>query len=92
MALTQGLTPVAPPAPVAVAATAPVHLGPGVDHYQIWSSIAYAYLACGDETLLHRAQEMLGGSLAGSLASDQLENLPNRAALLALVQQLGIQY
>jgi hypothetical protein len=56
------------------------------DHYQAWSSFAYAYELTGDPVFLAYATDMAGGSLASSFLSNPLENLPNTAALWALVQ------
>jgi hypothetical protein len=61
----------------------------GGDSYQVWSSFAYGYELTNDLFLLQRAEEMIGGPLHAALNSQGLSNLENRAALLALVQQLN---
>jgi hypothetical protein len=59
------------------------------DHYQIWSSFAYAYEITHDQIFLSRATEALGGgNLAVALQAGGIENIQNKAALIALVQQL----
>jgi hypothetical protein len=60
------------------------------DHYQIWSSFAYAYRLTGDAIYLERAKQALGAEdLHATLTGGALENLANRAGLLALVQELA---
>lgn len=59
------------------------------DHYQIWSSFAYAWQITHDQVFLDKAAEALGASdLTATLTSNPLENWQNKAALLALVQRL----
>lgn len=59
------------------------------DAYQCWSSFAYAYDITHDAFFLQRASEMAGGGpLLAALKAQGLENLENRAALLALMQEL----
>ncbi len=61
----------------------------GGDEWQVWSSFAYAYERTGEEIFLTRALEMLGtDDLLQGLEAQGLWNLGNRAALLALAQQL----
>lgn len=62
----------------------------GGDGWQCWSSLAYAYELTGNALYLNRAMEMLNGApILPGLQSQGLWNLENRAALLALAQQLG---
>jgi hypothetical protein len=61
--------------------------GSGVDKYQCWSSFAYGFELTGDQMLLTRAGEMIGGNLKTKLLSQGLNNIENRAALLALAQE-----
>lgn len=62
----------------------------GGDGWQCWSSLAYAYELTGNSLYLNRAMEMLNGApMLPGLQSQGLWNLENRAALLALAQQLG---
>jgi hypothetical protein len=62
----------------------------GFDTYQNWSSFAYAYEITGDSLFLTKAtQESGGGILLGNLEQSGTGNLPNRAALLALMQRLA---
>jgi hypothetical protein len=56
------------------------------DHYQPWSSFAYAYQITNDPVFLQRAAEMAGGPLDVTLLGNPLPNIQNTAALLALVQ------
>jgi hypothetical protein len=58
------------------------------DHYQTWSSFAYAYILTSDSIFLARASEMAGNPLTIAFQQNPLVNLPNTAALWALVQQL----
>jgi hypothetical protein len=63
------------------------------DHYQIWSSFAYAYHITGDHAFLDKATQAAGG---GDLLQDLMQNslnpietnINNQVALLALVQSL----
>jgi len=60
----------------------------GVDKFQCWSSFAYGFDITGDQNLLLRASEMLGGGdLKLKMLAGGLNNIENRAALLALAQQ-----
>ncbi len=62
----------------------------GLENYQNWSSFAYAYEITGDSFFLTKAtQESGGGVLLSNLEQDGTNNLPNRAALLALAQRLS---
>lgn len=61
----------------------------GGDEWQVWSSFAYAYERTEEDIFLQRAKEMLGtNDLLQGLQAQGLWNLGNRAALLALAQQL----
>jgi len=63
----------------------------GVDTYQNPSSMAYGFELTGDVEFLVRAAKMVGGGggdLLAVLEQDGLENLVNRAALLALAQAI----
>ncbi|MBL8857406.1 MAG: hypothetical protein JNL28_02730 [Planctomycetes bacterium] len=62
----------------------------GGDSYQCWSSFAYAYDITRDPIYLQRAAQMAAssGSLLATLRAAGLDNLENRAALLALMQEL----
>ncbi len=63
--------------------------GAGADKFQIWSSFAYGYELTGDSQFLDRAAEALGGGDLHTLVhASYLDNLENKAALLALVQEL----
>ena len=58
-----------------------------LDHYQIWSSLAYAYELTSNPLFLTYAAKMTGtGDIRVDLEGDGLNNLGNRAALLALAQ------
>lgn len=59
------------------------------DHYQSWSSLAYAYELTRDELFLQKAAQMLDAELVGTLTSNPLVNWQNRAALTQLAQTLG---
>ena len=60
--------------------------------FQDWSSFAYGYVLTGDPEFLGRAALQIGAAgfadLVDRLDSSGLQNLENRAALLALVQRL----
>jgi hypothetical protein len=57
------------------------------DHYQIWSSFAYAYEINHDPTFLARAVEALGGGdLKALLLAKGTQDLENGSALLALAE------
>lgn len=58
--------------------------------YQDWSCFAYGYEITGDPIFLDKAQSQFGaGVLYNRMINDGLNNLENRAALLALVQRLN---
>ena len=62
----------------------------GVDRYQTWSSFAYGFELTGDPLFLQRADEMSNWP-SGALAYFRYyyyDNLPNKSALFALLQQL----
>jgi hypothetical protein len=58
------------------------------DSFQNWSEFAYAKELTGDGKFLERAAQMLGSTpdLLGSLEAEGLNNIENRAGLLALLQ------
>jgi len=60
----------------------------GVDGTHTWASLAYGFKLTRDGVFLERAAEMAGGDLYDSLHSTW-HNLNNRAAVLALVQELN---
>lgn len=63
--------------------------GSGADHHYIWTPFAYAYELTGDDVFLSRAIQMHGGgSLSNALHSDGMNNIHNKAALLAMMQQV----
>ena len=63
--------------------------GNGADKFQVWSSFAYGYELTQDSRFLDRAAEALGGGdLHALVHASYLNNLENKAALLALVQDL----
>ncbi len=59
-----------------------------INTYQTWSALGYGYRLTGDTLFLERAQEMAGKELYGAVTGPGTANLGNRAALLAVVQQL----
>lgn len=60
------------------------------DSFQNWSSFAYGFQLTGDPTFLLHAQLQHGSpDLLGGLMDDGLENIENRAALLAIAQELA---
>lgn len=61
-----------------------------VDRYQYWSSFAYAYEVTGDEHFLNCASQMEGGAgLLDEMLAEGIDNIGNRAGLLALMQTLN---
>jgi len=59
-----------------------------VDNYQCWPTLGFAHELTGAQAFLQRASEMAGGGdLLDKLQQGGLSNLPNRASLLALMQQ-----
>lgn len=64
----------------------------GGDSYQTWCSFAWGYDLTGDPIFLLRAAEMAGAStpaaLRAALHAAGTDNLGNRAALIALLQEL----
>jgi len=64
----------------------------GVDQYldafQIWSSLAYAYEMTLNPVFLTYAEKMTGGPLRITLEADGTGNIGNKAALLALAQEI----
>lgn len=62
------------------------------DHYQLWSSFAYAYEITHDPVFLQRAAEALGGNdFLSAGQANPLGNWQNKAAMTALAQQLALQ-
>jgi len=59
------------------------------DHYQIWTSFAYGYRLTHDPLFLQRAEEALGNDLLPAMFANPLDNLGNRAGLMALAQELA---
>ena len=60
-----------------------------LDKFQIWSSLAYAYELTGNPQFLTMTTKMLpSNDLRGELEAQGLENIFNRAAVIALAQQL----
>jgi hypothetical protein len=65
---------------------------PYADHYQIWSSFAYAWDLTHDQVFLDKAAQALGtANLSATLMSNPLDNWMNKSALLALVQRMANQ-
>jgi hypothetical protein len=61
--------------------------GGGGDNYQSWCSFAYGWELTGDPIFLQRATAMSGGgNLLQNLMSGGVDNLQNKAALLATLQ------
>lgn len=59
------------------------------DSYQVWSSFAYGYELTHDPAFLQRAAQTLGTTLSTPhLTSENYGLIENRAALMALVQEL----
>lgn len=59
----------------------------GGDNYQSWSSFAYGWELTGDPIFLQRATAMSGGgNLLQNLQNGGVDNLQNKAALLATLQ------
>jgi len=62
------------------------------DHYQAWSSLAYAYELTHDPLFLEKASQMLGGAdLVSTLTGNPLVNWQNRAALTQLAERLAAE-
>lgn len=61
------------------------------ENYQNWSSLAYGWEATGDDEFLDKALLEIGGGidLLTELEADGVSNIDNRAALLALMQELN---
>lgn len=84
---------VAPLAAGAVPFCTPGDVPPdGIDQYldafQIWSSLAYAYEMTNNPVFLTYSEKMSGGPLRITLEAAGTENIGNRAALLALAQEI----
>lgn len=59
----------------------------GGDNYQSWCSFGYGYELTGDTTFLQRATAMSGGgNLLFNLQNGGVDNIQNKAALLATLQ------
>lgn len=61
------------------------------DHYQAWSSLAYAYELTHDGLFLEKAADMLGSDLVSTLTGNPMVNWQNRAALTQLVQTMATE-
>ncbi|MHC4378918.1 MAG: hypothetical protein ACYS26_20135, partial [Planctomycetota bacterium] len=61
----------------------------GVNKYQTYSTLGYAYDLTNDGTFLTRAGEMIGGDLLTELLAGGTNNINNRAALLAVAQRIN---
>ncbi len=61
----------------------------GVNKYQTWSTLGFAYDLTEDGQFLDRAEDMIGGDLLTELLADGIDNIQNRAALLTVVQRLA---
>jgi hypothetical protein len=60
---------------------------PNLETYLDWSSFAYAFEITGDPIFFERATTQIGGGvLLNRLVNQGTQNLPNRSALIALVQ------
>jgi hypothetical protein len=60
------------------------------DHYQIWSSFAYAWDITHDPVFLQKACEALGvNDFVAGVQANGLDNWQNKAAMLALAQQMA---
>ncbi len=62
---------------------------PGINGYQTWCTLGFAYDLTKDPIFLQRAEQMIGGPLFEKMTSDGVGNLPNRVALLSVVQKLN---
>ncbi|HVS16948.1 MAG TPA: hypothetical protein VMT18_00005, partial [Planctomycetota bacterium] len=61
--------------------------GGGDDKYQSWCTFAYGYQLTGDVTFLQRAAAMAGGgNLLNNLQNSGVDNIQNKAALMATLQ------
>ena len=66
-------------------------VGVGPDKYQVWSSYAYGWHLTRDDLFLRRAAQAAGSSVQDLLTALQAKyyyNIENKAALIALAQQL----
>lgn len=61
----------------------------GVNKYQTYSTLGYAFDLTGDGVFLTRAGEMIGGDLLTELLGGGTNNINNRAALLAVAQRVN---
>jgi hypothetical protein len=63
------------------------------ENFQLWPSLAYGYEETGNGTFLSKGAMASGGgaSLLNNLESGGLNNMPNKAPLLALAQRLNGQ-
>jgi hypothetical protein len=60
------------------------------DHYQIWSSFAYAWEITHDPVFLQKASEALGvNEFVSGTQSNTGNNVENKAALIALAQKMA---
>ncbi len=74
-------------APVYCNSVPPDGLSEMLDSFQLWSSLGYAWEMTGDNAFLQKASHMIGGPLLASMLADGVDNLENRAALLAALQE-----
>lgn len=61
---------------------------PRLENFQLFASLADAYRRTGDPEFLLRAESVLNAELYSELLHDGLDNIGNRAPLIALAQQL----
>ena len=61
----------------------------GVNKYQTWSTLGFAYDLTEDGQFLDRAADMIGGDLLTEMLGDGIDNIQNRAALLTVVQRMA---
>jgi hypothetical protein len=62
------------------------------DHYQIWSSFAYAWEITHDPVFLQKAAEALGvANFVAGAQSSSAGNVENKAALMALAQKMAAE-
>jgi hypothetical protein len=59
------------------------------DGYQNWSSFAYGYELTNDITFLKFAQLQTGAEILSSMLAEGTDNIENRAALLALIEDFA---
>ena len=65
---------------------------PLIDDHNSWAILAWGFTATGDPVFLDRAAELIGGGpLGAALKSDGQDNLVNRASLLRVIEDLGLE-